>query len=83
MTRVKLTRDEKHSLELCKILWKQIQVDWGSGWRRLGDDLKKALIAERVMFTFTARDGIEGGPHIKSGEIFGLYTAMLDFCGLE
>lgn len=63
----------------CKSLFEQIHRQWGNGWKLLGDDLKRAVIGQKVMFVFTCRDE----SNITSAQIHAYYMAMLLYCGLE
>lgn len=65
--------------DTCKAIFGDIQRQWGNGWRLLGDELKRAIIGQKVMFIFTSRDE----SNITSEQIFAYYQAMLHYCGLE
>lgn len=38
------------------VMKKHVQHSWGVGWDRLSDDLKRAVLAERVLYSFIAFD---------------------------
>jgi hypothetical protein len=63
----------------CKSMYDQIRSDWGRGWIKLGDSLKHAIIAERVLAVF-----ISGPPDetVKAGVMQMYIQAMRDYCGL-
>lgn len=67
------------SEHLVKIQFDQIHRAWGHGWKLLGDDLKKEIIAARVLFTFTGRPD----EYTTNGsELLNHYHALCFYCGL-
>ena len=54
--RLENKRREKMMRDVCKCMFGQIQAAWGRGWNLLGDDLKRAVIAERVLYAFAGFD---------------------------
>lgn len=66
--------------DICKALFKEIKTQWGNGWNLLGDDLKRAVIGQRVLFLFT---GLDESTLITSEKIHAHYASMLLYCGLE
>lgn len=71
-------KTKDHTQTLCKIMFDQIKSEWGNGWKHLGDQIKRAIIAERVLFTLIGRDG-----STTPEKMLELRNAMLFFCGLE
>lgn len=63
---------------VCKAMFGVIWSQWGNGWKLLGDDIKRAVIAQRVLFVFTGR----GEPSTPE-QMQAYYDAMLDYCGLK
>lgn len=73
---------DKMLLALCKFMWGQIQLTWGNGWRCLGKELQRAIIAERVFYLFVARDRVEGYT-VTPQEMCEYLTRMFNFCGID
>jgi hypothetical protein len=71
---------QKSKTALCKVLHKQILAKWGLGWRLLGDDLKRTVIAERVLLAFAARDEDSS---VTPAAITELFEAMKNYMGLD
>lgn len=38
------------------VMKRHLHVSWGNGWDRLSDDLKRAVLAERVLYSFIGFD---------------------------
>ncbi len=64
----------------CKSMFAQIRSMWGEGWRLLGDDLKRAVIAERVLHVFAGR---VDDAKITPAMIAEYFQAMKHYCGLD
>jgi len=67
-----------HTGRSCKATFEEIHRQWGNGWKFLGDDLKRAIIGQKVMFVFTGRDGSSTPEEIQT-----YYENMLSYCGLS
>lgn len=76
-----MTKEEKRTLNVWKEMFNIIRSEWGRGWNHLGDELKRAIIAQRVMFRYTGMSGVRES--VPPDEIHECYMAMLNFCGLE
>lgn len=72
---------KKENLQgICKVMFQQIHTTWGNGWKLLGDDLKRAIIAERVIHLFAGRDE---EARITPDMISEYFNAMKHYCGLD
>lgn len=63
----------------CKAMYAEIRAMWGEGWKRLGDDLKRAIIAQRVLYSLA---GMDEGTVITPAKISERLEAMYDYCGI-
>lgn len=66
----------------CKMMFCQIHLKWGVSWLLLGEDMKRAIITERVFHLFSGRTGVEGCT-VSQLEMCEQLTCMLNFCGIE
>jgi hypothetical protein len=73
------TTKNAYRLAAYKSLFAGITRKWGNGWKLLGDDLKRAVIGQEVMFVFTGRPDED---KFAPSSLFDYYQGMLDFCGL-
>lgn len=73
---------DKMMLDVCKIMWKQIKSTWGNGWKCLGEEMKRAIITERVFHLFACRAGHKGYT-LTPQEMCEYLTYMLNFCGID
>lgn len=65
---------------MCKVTFEQIYRTWGNGWKLLGEDIKRAIIAERVLSIFLGMDDeIDVSPKLIREHL----QAMLFYCGLD
>lgn len=74
------TKKEKTMRDACKMMFEQIRAKWGNGWKCLGDEIKKAIIAERVLHVFTGRDEES---KVSPPQISEYLQAMQCYCGLD
>lgn len=70
--------DSKAMAATCKAIWRQIQKSWGGGWDRLSDDIKRAIITERVFLALADTDH----PAITPDEMRGYLSAAFESCGI-
>lgn len=77
---MKTARKEFADLAACKSMWEQISTTWGGGYKKLGDDLKRAIIAERVLYSFA---GFSESVKITPEMISARMQAMCEYCGIE
>lgn len=73
---------DKMLLAMCKTMWEQIRSVWGNGWRCLGEEMKRAVITERVFHIFSGRAGVEGYK-VDPQEMCEYLKYMLNFCGID
>jgi len=77
---MKVTQKTQPHLAVCKIMWDVIRREWQGGWTKLGDDIKRAIISERVLCVLVERASFS--PPTQD-EIIELRQAMMDFCGID
>jgi hypothetical protein len=66
--------------DACRAMFQVIWTQWGTGWKYLGDDIKRAIVAERVLYCFL---GQLDEPPIKTATMQAYLDAMLFYCGLS
>jgi hypothetical protein len=71
---------EKMMKEVCQSMEKQILSVWGKGWTKLGEELRGAIIAERVLMVFASQ---MDGTNIPSSLIRDYLQSMRQYCGLD
>ncbi len=73
-------QQKKKMQDFCKAIYRQIRSSWGNGWTLLGNDIKCAVLAERVLLSFT---GLDDETKIAPALIHERFQAMKFYCGLE
>jgi hypothetical protein len=63
--------------EACRAMLATIQSQWGRGWDLLGADIKRAVIAERVLYSFA---GCDESIAITPAMITARLDAMREYC---
>lgn len=70
----------KVSRDVCKAIYEPIRINWGNGFKSLGTNLQRALVAERVLHVFTGRPDEVGA----TSEVIMVYlNAMYEYAGIE